>query len=63
MKSSSFASVSWCVEDVIENAAQSGVNITQKRGEKLLRLYEKGIEDAMVQAGWQVIEEVLINGK
>ncbi|GEM_PF-3221945 len=59
MGNADYASLCWTVDDVIENANELGISIPRGRAERLLRDHERHIEDAMVGAGWQVIEAVL----
>ncbi len=59
MALSNYATVSWSVDDVIENAREVGIRIHKERAKKLLRRRERYIEDAMVEAGWEVIELAL----
>ncbi len=54
-----YASVSWCTDDVIQNARDAGIKIGKQNAEELLRHYEARIGDAMVEAGWRVIELAL----
>ena len=60
MATTNFATVSWTVDDVIENANEAGIRINRRRAEKLLRHRARDIEDAMVEAGWEVIEVALM---
>ncbi|HHT9124199.1 MAG TPA: hypothetical protein ACFYD6_00095 [Candidatus Brocadiia bacterium] len=55
-----YANVSWIVDDVIENSRQFGIRITRDDAKKVLVHEERRIADAMVEAGWGVIEYALL---
>jgi hypothetical protein len=59
MRRKNYANVEWTVEDVIENCEQFGIQVTKDTAKKVLALAEHDIVDAMVEAGWQVIEDAL----
>ena len=53
------ASNHWVAEDVVNKAEEMGLHITQAEADELLVAYEHKIIDAMVEAGWIVIEDML----
>ena len=59
MKQKDFAEVSWAVEDVLHSAEELDIPISRKKAGELLRSVENRIEDAMVSAGWEVVEGAL----
>lgn len=63
MKENNYARVEWTIDDVIENCKQFGIPITKDAAKKVLALTERDIVDAMVSAGWQVIEEALLENQ
>ncbi len=60
MKRSGYAYIEWAVEDVMEKADELEIEITEEDAEKLLVREERHIEDAMVAAGWDILEGALI---
>ena len=60
MPKQNYANVSWSVDDVIENTKQFGIQITKDDAEKVLAIKERRIIDAMVEAGWLIIEDALM---
>lgn len=54
-----YAKIFWNVEDVQEEADRSEVSLTQGEARRLLLSIERHIEDAMVAAGWQVVQRAL----
>jgi hypothetical protein len=63
MRRKNYANVEWTVDDVIENCEQFGIQVTKDTAQKVLALAEHDIVDAMVTAGWQVIEEALLESQ
>jgi hypothetical protein len=63
MQKESYANVEWTVDDVIENCEQFGIQATKDTAKKVLALAERDIVDAMVDAGWQVIENALLENQ
>jgi hypothetical protein len=59
MRQKTYANVEWTVDDVIENCQELGIKITKDTAKKVLARTERDIVDAMVQGGWQVIEDAL----
>ena len=55
-----YANVEWTVNDVMENSKQFGIQITKADAEKVLKIEEGRIIDAMVEAGWLIIEDALM---
>ena len=60
MQKQNYAKVVWTIEDVIENSNQFEIQITKDAAKRVLAHEERRIVDAMVKAGWQVIEESLM---
>lgn len=56
-----FAAVWWVVDDVMEYAEQYDHRISRKEALEMLESRESDIIDAMVSAGWQVIDGAIIN--
>lgn len=54
-----FAQTSWCADDVLECAETNGLNLIEEQAENFLAEYADQITDAMVEAGWTVIEDKL----
>lgn len=63
MQKRHYAKVQWTGNDVIQNCKQFDIEITRESARKVLRLKERDIVDAMVQAGWQVIEDTLLQSR
>lgn len=61
MQEKTYANVEWTVDDVIENCKQFGIQTTKDTAKRVLALTERDIVDAMVKAGWQVIEDALLD--
>ncbi len=59
MKDKKYATVEWTAQDVIENAGQFNIDITEDDALGLLMHRECYIVDAMVEAGWRIIEDAL----
>jgi hypothetical protein len=57
MAETRYAVVSWIPEDVVENAKETGREITHANAARLLAAEEMRIIDAMVAAGWEAIEK------
>ena len=55
----SYGGVSWNVEDVLSEAGALSLNVTQKEAIELLEENEDHIKEAMVSAGWIVIQNAL----
>ena len=51
--------VTWNIEDVLSEADALNLNITQKEAVELLEENEDHIKEAMVSAGWIVIQNAL----
>ncbi|HHT9120975.1 MAG TPA: hypothetical protein ACFYD3_10600 [Candidatus Hypogeohydataceae bacterium YC41] len=60
MQKQNYAQVCWIADDVVENCKQFGIRITKNDAKKVLAQEERHIVDAMVEAGWQVIEDALL---
>jgi len=56
MTQGSDASVSWGVDDILDEAAQMEIAISEEQAEALLQDCKKQLVEAMTQAGWHVIE-------
>lgn len=54
-----FAQTSWCADDVLECAERNDLNLTDEQAETFLAEHADQITDAMVEAGWTVIEDKL----
>jgi hypothetical protein len=54
-----YAKVWWMVGDVSERAKESGVELTREGARQLLESSEQRLEEAMIVAGWTVIEDAL----
>ena len=63
MQKQSYANVEWTVDDVIENCEQFEIQVTKDTAKKVLAHAERDIVDAMVEAGWQVIEDALLESQ
>ena len=63
MTTNQYALVSWCANDVLENAKSAEISVSRKEAEVLLRDQERYIADAMVSAGWEVIQQALSKKK
>lgn len=61
MAKAKFAVVRWIPADVVENARELGRDVTPAEAARLLATEEMRILDAMVAAGWQVIEKALVS--
>ena len=57
---SNYATVCWTADDVIQNAHELDMVISRAKAEEILVSQEIKIMDAMVESGWQVIEEALL---
>ncbi|MDD5087768.1 MAG: hypothetical protein PHI18_03085 [bacterium] len=55
-----FATISWTVEDVLDKAEYLDMEIDKKVALKTLIQHENSIMDAMVAAGWEIIEMYLL---
>ena len=55
--------VTWNIEDVLSEADALNLNITQKEAVELLEENEDHIKEAMVSAGWIVIQNALSDKK
>jgi riboflavin biosynthesis pyrimidine reductase len=55
-----YADIGWTIDDVIDNSKQFGIRITKIDAKKVLKLEERHIADAMVEAGWNIIEDALL---
>lgn len=55
-----YANVCWTIDDVINNSKGIGIHIKQSDAKKILILKEKHIIDAMLSAGWQIIENSVL---
>ncbi len=56
-----YSGIYWTVDDVLEEAESLGIFITKGQAEKILEEGADQILDAMLQAGWYVIRELLLN--
>ena len=54
-----YGAVAWNIEDVLSEADALNLNITQKEAVELLEENEDHIKEAMVSAGWIVIQNAL----
>ena len=54
-----YAKTQWCAADVLGEASRKGIKLTPDQASKLLADNENHIIDAMVRAGWEVIEEAI----
>jgi hypothetical protein len=54
-----YASTSWCVEDVFEEADNRGIEISRENAETLLAENSDKIVEAMIENGWHIISELL----
>jgi hypothetical protein len=59
MPNDRYAATEWTVDDVMQNAQQYEIEVTKRQAQRVLQSEESHIMDAMVQAGWNVIEEAL----
>ncbi len=59
MEDRNYAKIEWAIDDVVENAKELEIQITKDTARKVLATKERRIMDAMVVAGWQVIEDAL----
>ena len=54
-----YAVTQWAIEDVIEEALQLNLYLTDNEAHTFLQAHESDIEEAMLQAGWHTIGEYL----
>lgn len=57
--SKKFARITWSVEDVFGEADHQGIEISEEEAEEFLEDNEKHIQEAMMEAGWEVISDRL----
>ena len=57
-----YAEILWIVSDVMKNAKEMDLDIDRKSAELILKSKENRIMDAMVAAGWDVIENAITDG-
>ncbi|MBE0428202.1 MAG: hypothetical protein IBX72_16400 [Nitrospirae bacterium] len=55
-----YGQISWSVQDVLEEAESLDIAITEERAEEILSEYAGKITEAMLEAGWFVIREALL---
>ncbi len=53
-----YASVSWIVEDILDDPKhkQRGVTLTREQAEKFLAKYESKLAEIMTESGWEAID-------
>ena len=61
MRRKNFAAIKLTSDDIVENCNRLEIPITKAKANRLLELNEFRIMDAMVAAGWQVIEEEILS--
>ena len=54
-----YASVSWCVDDVLDHAGCLGIELTEEQAAEFLARNQNNIQDRMVERGWEAIETLL----
>jgi len=59
MPVTNYAKTYWCAQDIVEEGTERGFSISRREAEALLRSNEEHIAEAMVHAGWSVIEILL----
>jgi len=60
MAKQGYANIEWTVNDVLQNSKQFGIPIARDEAKEILIKEERHIVDAMLTAGWQVIEDALL---
>ena len=58
-----YGTVTWSIEDVLSEADALNLDITQKEAVELLEENEDHIKEAMVSAGWIVIQNALAEAR
>lgn len=59
MRRQIYAKVWWTVEDISEEARENEINLTTDEARQLLESLERRLEEAMIPAGWTVIQNAL----
>jgi 3-methyladenine DNA glycosylase AlkC len=55
-----YSQISWAVQDVLEEADSLDIAITEEQAENILSEYSERITEAMLEVGWFVIREALL---
>ena len=54
-----YAKVWWMVQDISERAKENEIKVTKEFARELLESNEKRLQETMIAAGWEVIEDAL----